>query len=315
MKDRRVSGYDPYMLKPRTLTLTVSFWILCSAIFAQGTPITSGTEKQVARTVDLFGKENLVAWCIVPFDAKNRSPVERAAMVRRLGLSRVAYDWRPQHVASFEEEIVQYKKHDIDFFAFWDWHESLEPLIKKHGVKPQIWRTAPSPKGETPDQMVQQAAKTLMPIIEKTKSLGLKFGLYNHGGWGGEPKNLVAVCKYLRREHNATHVGIVYNLHHAHGQTDAFAKNLERMRPYLLCINLNGMVTESELREDPSRKIMPLGMGEDDQSLLRVITQSGYDGPIGVLDHRNEMDAEESLRLNLDGLIKIISQLEEDIAH
>ena len=24
---------------------------------------------------------------------------------------------------------------------------------------------------------------------------GSKLGLYNHGGWGGEPKNLVSVCK------------------------------------------------------------------------------------------------------------------------
>ena len=51
--------------------------------------------------------ENLVAWCIVPFDAKNRSPAERAEMVKRLGLRRVAYDWRAKHVPTFEEEKVE----------------------------------------------------------------------------------------------------------------------------------------------------------------------------------------------------------------
>ena len=36
-------------------------------------------------------------------------------MVARLGLSKVAYDWRNQHVASFEEEILQYKSMALNF--------------------------------------------------------------------------------------------------------------------------------------------------------------------------------------------------------
>ena len=57
-----------------------------------------------------FGKDNLVAWCIVPFDASQRSPSERAKMVRELGIKKVAYDWRAEHVPTFEEEIIEYKK-------------------------------------------------------------------------------------------------------------------------------------------------------------------------------------------------------------
>jgi hypothetical protein len=34
----------------------------------------------------LFRADNLVAWCIVPFDAKKRGPEERAAMMEKLGL-------------------------------------------------------------------------------------------------------------------------------------------------------------------------------------------------------------------------------------
>ena len=77
---------------------------------------------------DIFAKQNLVAWCIVPFDANERSPAERAEMVRRLGLRRVAYDWRAKHVATFEDEIVHYQKRGIEFFAFWSWHDAMEPL-------------------------------------------------------------------------------------------------------------------------------------------------------------------------------------------
>lgn len=56
---------------------------------------------------DNFKKEKLVAWCIVPFHALNRTPRERAEMLVDLGLTRVAYDWREKHVTEFEEEILQ----------------------------------------------------------------------------------------------------------------------------------------------------------------------------------------------------------------
>ena len=48
-----------------------------------------------ARAKELFRRDNLVAWCIVPFDAKKRGPEERAAMMEKLGLKHFAYDWRP----------------------------------------------------------------------------------------------------------------------------------------------------------------------------------------------------------------------------
>ncbi len=32
-----------------------------------------------------FDRDNLVAWCVVPFDSKKRGPEERVAMLRRLG--------------------------------------------------------------------------------------------------------------------------------------------------------------------------------------------------------------------------------------
>ena len=75
-------------------------------------------------------RENLVAWCIVPFDAKKRGPEARAKMLVDLGLKRSAYDWRSQYVSEFEEEILQYKKHGIEFFAFWNAHPDAFKLFK-----------------------------------------------------------------------------------------------------------------------------------------------------------------------------------------
>src|SRR5688500_8120471 len=67
----------------------------------------------------LFDRPNLVAWCIVPFDAKRRGPEERAQMLKRLGFTRFAYDWRAEHLPTFDAELDALKKHGISLEAFW----------------------------------------------------------------------------------------------------------------------------------------------------------------------------------------------------
>ncbi len=252
----------------------------------------------------VFRKDNLVAWCIVPFDAKKRTPKQRAEMLKRLGISKLAYDWRAEHVPTFEAEILQAKANGVTFFAFWGTHEGAFELFARHGLRPQIWQTLRSPRQPTQARKVAAAAKQLAPLVARTRKLGFKLGLYNHGGWGGEPQNLVAVCKHLRdRGGGADHVGIVYNLHHGHGHIKDFARCLAAMKPYLLCLNLNGM-------NDSARpKILPLGQGTHDRALLKIIHDSGYAGPVGILDHRADVDAEQALGQNLAGLKKLLGQL------
>lgn len=278
------------------LTRLVLLLLICSFVCADEKP-----------AVKLFDRSNLVAWCIVPFDSKNRSPADRAEMVKKLGFTRVAYDWRDTHVASFEDEILQYKKHGLDYFAFWSTHEKAFELFAKHDLHPQIWQTAPSPPaGLDPDARVAAAVKQLLPLIERTAKAGCKLGLYNHGGWGGEPENLVAVCKMLREKHDAKHVGIVYNLHHAHDRIRDFEVSLASMKPYLLCLNLNGMATAGDRI---GQKILPLGAGEHDVAMLKIIRDGGYNGPIGIIGHTND-DVEQRLQDNLDGLDWLLPQLD-----
>jgi hypothetical protein len=240
--------------------------------------------------------DQLVAWCIVPFDAKQRGPAERAAMVRELGLQRVAYDWRNEHVPQFEEEILAYRDRGIEFFAFWSWHPEFAKLVSKYELKPQFWLTNPSPAGTADDERTRAAGQELLPTVREALAINCPVGLYNHGDWGGRPENLIAVCEWLRAETGSDQIGIVYNLHHAHDDLDDFARKLSNMKPYLLCLNLNGM------NSTPDPKILPMGQGEHDERLMRIIRDSEYDGAIGILDHRPELDARESLLLNLRGL-------------
>ncbi|MGD9854777.1 MAG: hypothetical protein AB7U20_07480 [Planctomycetaceae bacterium] len=255
-----------------------------------------------------FSRDKLVAWCIVPFDAKRRGPEERAQMIERLGMKRVAYDWRDEHVPTFEQEIQQYQQHGLEFFAFWSWHDDFAPLVKKYGIKPQIWMTCPSPAGGSQTERVTAAVQELLPLARKTAELDLPLGLYNHGGWGGEPRNLIAVCEVLRRELGAGRVGIVYNFHHGHDHMADFRESFALMKPHLLCLNLNGMADASRVSGGQD-KILPIGTGQHERDLLRIVIDSRYDGPIGILDHRPELDAEQSLRENLTGLEQVLQEL------
>ena len=103
----------------------------------------------------------------------------------------------------------------------------------------------------------------------------------------------------------ADNVGLVYNFHHGHEQLDRLAELFPLMAPHLLCVNLNGMTPGGE-------KIVPLGSGARDREMIALIRDSGYEGPIGILDHRDELDAEQSLRENLEGLANLIATVPAD---
>lgn len=254
-----------------------------------------------------FDRQNLVAWCIVPFDSKNRSPAERAEMLVRLGIGKVAYDWRKEHVPQFETEILEYRKHGLEYFAFWDVHEDAFRLFEKHQLRPQIWITAPTVAGTNSEDRIRLAAAKIRPTVERARKLGCKVGLYNHGNWGGEPENLVALCEYLRKNDGADHVGIVYNQHHGHAHVDRFATALVAMKPYLLCLNVNGMTRDGDKQ---GKKILAPGEGELDPMLFRIIRDSGYRGPIGILGHTPNDDVELRLRDDLDGVAWLTAQLD-----
>ncbi len=72
---------------------------------------------QAPREYDQFARTNLVAWCIVPFDARKRGPEERAAMLEKLGLKLFAYDYRAEHVPTFDAEMEALDRHHVRLLA------------------------------------------------------------------------------------------------------------------------------------------------------------------------------------------------------
>lgn len=258
----------------------------------------------------LFAKDNLVAWCIVPFDAKKRRPAERAEMLKRLGFSKFAYDYRAEHVPTFDAEMDVLKKKGIELTAWWfpqtlnaEARQILD-VLKRHNIKTQLWVTGgggPTKSEEEQRQRIATEAARIRLIAEEAAKIGCSVALYNHGGWFGEPENQLAIIEELK----LPNVGLVYNLHHGHEHVDRFPELLKTMLPHLWCLNLNGMTRDGDAQ---GRKILQLGQGELDLALLRSIVNSGYRGPIGIIGHTQD-DAEERLQDNLNGLDWLVKRL------
>ena len=266
-----------------------------------------------------FRTENLVAWCIVPYDAKNSDPEARSKMLVELGITKCAYDWRKEHIPTFEEEIIQYKKHGIEYLAFWRKHDRAFELFEEHEIRPQIWETIHGPQDIAElshKELVDFAVAEILPLAKQTQAMGSKLGLYNHGGWGGEPRNMVAVAKALRTKLGSDHIGIVYNFHHVHESIVEFDGLMQSMLPYLICLNLNGVTDAEAVRENPDKnKILPIGSGKFEKSMIQSVLNSGYDGPIGILGHIAHQDAMISLQENINGLQQLLEELESENAH
>ncbi len=259
-----------------------------------------------------FARGNLWAWCIVPFDTKNRGPEERAIMLRKLGFQQFAYDWRATHLPTFDDEIRYLKREGVNLSAVWfpasldENAKTLLAALEKHKIHTQLWVTmhggaiACTPAEQA--KRVEVHAAAIRPIAEAAAKIGCSVGLYNHGAWFGEPENQIAIIAQLKLKN----VGIVYNLHHGHDHIDRFPELLKKMQPHLYALNLNGMVKEGDKL---GKKILVLGQGDLDLSLLKTIAESGYTGPIGIIGHTSD-DAEKRLQDNLDGLDWLLPQLE-----
>lgn len=253
---------------------------------------------------DSLVTEKLLAWCIVPFDSRQRTPEERALMLQRLGLKSYVYDWRERHIPEFEEEIQMMLKHDIEIFGWWMPREvdatcqKILRLIAQYKLKPQLWITY----GDGPEESLSHSAivldyyERLAPLVDAAGEAGLQLGLYNHMHWFGEPEHELEILQKFQ-DNRRDNVGLVYNFHHGHAHIDRFEDVMQMIKPHLMCLNLNGMDRRGM---DWAHKIVPLGHGECELDMMRIVARSGYQGPLGLLNHTDE-DSEERLADNLDG--------------
>src|SRR5258708_488006 len=136
-------------------------------------------------------------------------------------------------------------------------------VLQRHKLRAQLWVTGagePTHSDEEQKRRVEAEGRRIAAIAEAAAKVNCTVGLYNHGAWFGEPENQIAILERLRAV-GITNVGLVYNLHHGHSHLDRFPDLLQKMKPYLLALNLNGMVRDGDRS---GRQILPLGQGDLD---------------------------------------------------
>jgi hypothetical protein len=272
--------------------------------------------------VDVFARENLIAWCIIPFDSIRRTPLERAQMLRRLGIQRLAIDWRGKDVPSFDEQIDTLRKNQITIQAFWlrgdmfpernmpateDGNlELVLTTLKRNKLSTQIWdpfdanaefMSLPEPA------RLERATKAVRYVATRAKEINCSVAIYSHGGWMGEPENELKVVKRV----GMANVGLVYDYEHGRPQMDRFSEFFPKLAPHLWGVILNGM-------QQGGPDFITVGDGDRDLGMLKVIRDSGYRGPIGIMNHDENRDAELGLRLNMEGLKKMLHQMGDEAA-
>lgn len=262
----------------------------------------------------LFAKNNLLAWCIVPYDSKKRTSEERALMLKELELTSFVYDWRERDLPDMETEFTTMKKYNIQLKGVWFWinggndkllDEANEVILKalaNTNTKTELWVCFPNKyfEGLTDEQKIEKAANTIRYLHERAAAIGCTIALYNHEDWFGEPANEVKIIEAS----GLKDVHIVYNFHHGHSQVADFDNILKVTKPYLTTVNLNGM-------RGREFNILTVGEGDDELSMMKKLKASGFNGSIGILGHTENEDVKVVLQRNLAGLKRLLGEMGE----
>ena len=153
-------------------------------------------------------------------------------------------------------------------------------------------------------EKIKTAAESVGYVAKRLDELGCSLGLYNHGGWLGEPENQLAVIEYLKLKN----IGIVYNFSHSETQIQRFPEFYPKILPHLYAINLTG------LKGGYPAEVVPIGDGNIEENMMRIIQASSYRGPIGIINEDFADDAADGLKLNMNGLKTILKSLGENKA-
>jgi quinoprotein glucose dehydrogenase len=256
----------------------------------------------------LWSHDNLHAWCIVPFDALHRNSEDRAAMLERLGFKHFAYDWRDGDIPTFDAEIEALQRHHIDLLACWypAQQQQLLDALKRHNIHTQLWVMCAGGGPSNPDgqdKAIQEQADRLRAIVDEATPLGCTVAIYPHDGWGGQPDNDIAILERLKKMGIAK-VGYIYNFNHGQLDIANFPTVWKKLQPYVTVVNLNGMT-------EHGKRVLYLTQGDRELDMMRVIEQSGWRGPVGLISEQGDKDAEVVMRNNLRGLDWLAAELKQ----
>lgn len=270
---------------------------------------TLSCSKQVAHSIEM---DSVYPWCIVAFDSLERSPAQRIELLQELGFTKYAYDCDLKYLDDMDTEFQLAAAADIEITAVWMWlnakrdslgklshrNERIFEIVKHSDQRPTFWVSFSENyfKDKSHAESMTLATEMIRSIDQKASEIGCKIELYNHGGWFGDPKNMIEIIEALPD----LNLEIVYNFHHAHLDLDGYEQVIRMISPYLSAVNLNGM-------RKAGPKILPIGEGEYERDMIRQLIENGFNGPWGILGHVRSRDVRVVLEQNLEGLKSVLS--------
>jgi hypothetical protein len=305
----------------------------------------SRTPEERAEMLERLGFKNVAySWGradIRNFDRQIEAYLHHGIKVTAWGITDVnepgeKVDWRAYQIPDISDPVEDDGK-PVGTISL---GELLE-LFKRHKIAPQLWlmrrmraaNTEPLPQRPqsewtdeesnhafrnyigydlTPQSMqaerVRKEAERIVDLARMVAPVGIQVGLYKHGGWIGITDNAVEVVKYVRSI-GVRNVGIVYQFIHAHDEvddTEHFESVWREICPFVLAVNVTGLHAG---RTEVYPIIYP-SQGDLEISMLKVIQDSGWKGPIGLAAEKGG-DAEVNLRNNIVGVRWISTELRE----
>lgn len=255
----------------------------------------------------LIKVEEVSAWCIIGFDALERTPEQRIALLKEMDIKKYGYNRGKGDYSLLKHEFKLAKENNIEISSVFVWlnanrdsigklsdaNEKLLTQLKEVDQKPAIWVSFSNNYFENIDDQksIQVAVDMIKYIKSRTDDLGCQLALYNHTGWFAKPQNQINIIKEIGLED----ISMVYNFHHAQGDVDEFSESVKMIKPYLSYVNLNGVKKEGP-------KIVDIGKGDHEYEMINKLIKEGYDGPWGILGHIKTEDVKVVLERNIEGL-------------
>lgn len=187
--------------------------------------------------------------------------------------------------------------------------KEVVPLLKGRGTQLAVLIKGAPPSDQSFDA---DAIRILREISGIAQPAGVRVVLYPHYKfWLERVEDGIRLAGKMR----PADVGIMFNLCHWLAVDDE--KNLrpllEKAKPYLAAISINGADRAAEIHAKTGKWIQPLDSGSFDMyGFLKAVKDSGFTGPVGLQCYGIPGDAREHLARSMAAWRKLNADLDRE---
>lgn len=233
-------------------------------------------------------------------DANHQTYDSQAKMLKELGYA----GWGPSAMENVPEMLKALDAQGLKMFAIYVMANvdldkgQYDPKLKDaiaalKGRETFVWLGLQGTKYKSASQEGDDRAVAIIDeVAGMAEKAGVRVALYPHVNfYAARLDDAVRLAGKVKHRN----VGVTFNLCHwlkTDHEKDP-GRVLKLARPHLVLVTINGADFEGEW----DRLIQPLGRGKFDvYGLLKMLRQSGYDGPIGFQGYGIKGDVNENLR-------------------